>query len=258
MIKDLINWSHKHWELAAIFSLLTTFQVVSMVRTSFLQHDLANAQLRTKELETKLVAVTEEAKITNFELDKVKGNVAIIDGAVNSEGKRKQRIIKVRDVIRRVAIAEKLEAASALEPSQLSEMATAIVDRADAEHIPVALLMGVIRQESGFNPEAVSKTGAQGLTQVMPSTADDIKQWTQRYYYEPFRISHNIQFGAYYLGRMMRKFEWNQSHAVMAYNGGPTAVVAYLADAGKLWPETIEYEQRVMFYKRQFESLGVI
>jgi hypothetical protein len=225
-------------------SQLTADLVLSNTKVSAL------AQTAT-DLETKLAA-------TNFELDKAKGSITILDGAVNSEGKRKARINKVKQIIRDVSLKEGLKEAASLEASQLAEMATAIVDRADAEHIPVPLLMGLIRQESAFNPEAVSPKGAQGLTQVMPTTADDIKQWTARSYYEPFRISHNIHFGAYYLGRMMRKFGWNQNRAVMAYNGGPEAVASWVAGVGKLWPETIDYEKQVMDYARKYESMGAI
>ncbi len=244
-----------------VVSLMLVILVCSTIwnnhRMSTLRSQLDEAEIAVATLKTKLEEVSLTSTVTSFELDKLKGSVAIIDGAVNAEGKRKQRILKVKNLVHEIAVKEGLTTAASLESSQLSEMATAIVDRADAEHIPVALLMALIRQESAFNPEAVSKKGAQGLTQVMPTTADDIKQWTQRSYYEPFRISHNVHFGAYYLGRMMRKFGWDKSKAVMAYNGGPEAVASWSAGVGKLWPETIDYEKQVMAFSRKYESLGV-
>lgn len=207
-----------------------------------------NKQL--KSFETKL-------SDTEHDLSKLQGSFVILDNAINSNSKRKARINKVKEVIKNTAIREGLLVAQQLKPSELAEMATAIVDRADEEHIPVALLLALARQESAFNPNAVSRTGAEGLTQVMPTTADDIKQWTNRSYYEPFRISHNIMFGAYYLGRMLRKFNWNETHAVWAYNGGPEAVARHLAEERPLAKETVEYEIRVMGFKKKFESLGV-
>ncbi len=245
------------YSMVSFFLILTLgLQIWSQYKIRHLTNELDVARTEIATLKTRTDDLTNASAITNFELDKLKGSVSIIDGAVNQEGKRKQRILKVKTLIREEAIKNGLKEAAALEPSQLAEMATAIVDRADAEHIPVALLMGLIRQESAFNPEAVSPKGAQGLTQVMPTTADDIKQWTSRSYYEPFRISHNIHFGAYYLGRMMRKFNWDKSKAIMAYNGGPEAVASWSAGVGKLWPETIEYEKQVMTYSRKFEGMG--
>lgn len=253
----LKKWATFRVVVSSLAFVLAGMNVYNYVVTARLNAALEDANLRVASLELKLSEVQIAGNATTFELDKLKGSVAIIDGAVNAEGKRKQRILKVKNLIHEIAVKDHLPAAQSLEPSQLYEMATAIVDRSDAEHIPVALLMGLIRQESAFNPEAVSKKGAQGLTQVMPTTADDIKQWTQRSYYEPFRISHNIHFGAYYLGRMMRKFGWDKSKAVQAYNGGPEAVTSYYAGVGKLWPETIDYEQQVMAFARKYESMGV-
>ncbi len=241
----------------AFFTLLLlvlTAYLTSTVRT--LNGSVLELNKAVDTLEQNTKDLKDELGSTKFELDKLKGNVTIIDGAVNSEGKRKARIAKVKKLIVDVAHRDNLKEAQLLEPSQLAEMATNIVDRADAEHIPVALLLGLIRQESAFNPNAVSVDGAQGLTQVMPTTADDIKQWTSRSYYEPFRISHNIWFGAYYLGRMLRKFGWNKTHAVWAYNGGPEAVAKYIAGTKQLYPETIDYETRVMRFAREFESMG--
>lgn len=257
MLKYLDSRVVRYSAVAVVLCSLVFLQGWTQVKLNRLTSELEAAQIDVATLESKLEEVRLASSAINFEVDKLKGSVAIIDGAVNAEGKRKQRILKVKTMIRELSMKEGLKDAQGLEPSQLSEMATAIVDRADAEHIPVALLMALIRQESAFNPEAISKKGAQGLTQVMPTTADDIKQWTQRSYYEPFRISHNVHFGAYYLGRMLRKFGWDKSKAVMAYNGGPEAVASWSAGVGKLWPETIDYEKQVMAFSRKYESLGV-
>jgi len=90
------------------------------------------------------------------------------------------------------------------------------------------LFRNLIRQESGFNPVAVSTRGAQGLGQVMPATAQDPGYGVQPLAAEDLMDpAENLRFSAEYLSAMMREFDGDERLAVAAYNAGPGAVREY-------------------------------
>lgn len=93
------------------------------------------------------------------------------------------------------------------------------VVKAAAEHYDIDwhLLDGLIWAESHWNPNAVSSVGAQGLTQLMPTTAEHLKV------INPFEPGQAIWGGAWYLRQMMNLFG-NWKLALAAYNAGPGAV----------------------------------
>ncbi len=88
------------------------------------------------------------------------------------------------------------------------------------EDIPVDLFLRLIRQESGFNPNARSPVGAIGLTQLMPQTAESLGV-------NPYDPIQNLRGGARYLRQMLLQFKGDLRAAVAAYNAGPLAVTAY-------------------------------
>jgi soluble lytic murein transglycosylase-like protein len=84
-----------------------------------------------------------------------------------------------------------------------------------------ALLAGLIKQESGFNPNAGSSAGAQGLTQLMPGTARGLGVTDL---HDP---AQSIEGGARYLAQQMKTFNGDVARALAAYNAGPGAVQRY-------------------------------
>lgn len=100
--------------------------------------------------------------------------------------------------------------------------------------IPEDRLRAVIAAESNFNPQAVSKAGAQGLMQLMPGTARDLGVT------DAFDPAQNVDAGARYLAQLRDKYgDWDTAHA--AYNFGPSNI-----DKGKALPEeTRGYLQRI-------------
>ena len=124
------------------------------------------------------------------------------------------------------------------------------------------LISAVIRTESKFDNRAVSKKGATGLMQIMPSTASYIAQKKGMETYDLFNPHDNIMMGTYYLQYLLKRFN-DPRTAVIAYNAGPTNVSRWLKtdDTGRLettpFPETNAYAQRVFnaknFYRHRFK-----
>ena len=87
--------------------------------------------------------------------------------------------------------------------------------------IDPALLAGLVKQESGFNPNAGSPAGARGLTQLMPGTAAGLGVTNVL---DP---AQSLDGGAKYLKAQLDAFGGDVARALAAYNAGPGAVQRY-------------------------------
>jgi membrane-bound lytic murein transglycosylase MltF len=114
-------------------------------------------------------------------------------------------------------VLERVDSASdvKLTPEAMREM---LAHAGEAHDLDVDLLASVVRAESGGNPHAVSRTGAQGLMQLMPKTAADLGVGNS------FAPDANIKGGAAYLDTLLKKYHDNLALALAAYNAGPAAV----------------------------------
>lgn len=102
-----------------------------------------------------------------------------------------------------------------------SEIENLIEKYADKNGLDSDFVKAVIKQESGFNPNATSNCGAMGLMQLMPSTAQGLGVSNA------YDAEQNIMGGTKYLKGLMDRFDNNKSLALAAYNAGPNAVKKY-------------------------------
>jgi soluble lytic murein transglycosylase-like protein len=118
-------------------------------------------------------------------------------------------------------------ATAGLAPTGVSELPADVpfgaeITAAAKKHgIDPALLAGLVKQESGFNPNAGSPAGARGLTQLMPGTAAGLGVTNVL---DPLQ---SLDGGARYLRQQLDAFGGDVTRALAAYNAGPGAVQRY-------------------------------
>lgn len=83
------------------------------------------------------------------------------------------------------------------------------------------LLTAMAQQESGFDADAVSRSGAMGIMQIMPETAKELGLA------HPFDAYENIMAGAKYISQKLKEFNGNVDKALAAYNAGSSVVKRY-------------------------------
>lgn len=120
---------------------------------------------------------------------------------------------------------------------------------AQAHGVPEGLIKAVMHTESGFNTQARSPVGAQGLMQLMPATA---KRFNVNNAYDP---QQNIYAGAKYLAWLLKRFNGNLQLALAGYNAGEGNVAKY----GGIPPfrETQDYVKRVLSRLNNLYSAGI-
>jgi len=110
-----------------------------------------------------------------------------------------------------------------------------------------ALLAGLVKAESNFNPNAQSGVGAKGLTQLMDATARGLGITNS---FDPIQA---LDGGAKFLGGLLKQFNGDERLALAAYNAGPGAVKKY----GGIPPyqETQRYVPKVLGFVGQYRRI---
>ena len=134
--------------------------------------------------------------------------------------------------------------------------------------IEQAFVYAITRQESAFDPQATSTSGAKGLMQLMPATAK-IEASKVGVEFDAARLtdpSYNVTLGANHLGRLVEN--WNGSYilAIASYNAGPGNVKKWIEAFGdprdgKIdpvdWVERIPFTETRNYVQRVLENLQV-
>ncbi len=118
------------------------------------------------------------------------------------------------------------------------DLAALVSAAGTARNINIDLLQSVMLAESGGHVHAVSRTGAQGLMQLMPSTAQALGVQ------DSFAPDQNLRGGATYLDALLTRYHNNLVLALAAYNAGPGAVDRY--HGVPPYRETIAYVSRIV------------
>jgi soluble lytic murein transglycosylase-like protein len=130
-----------------------------------------------------------------------------------------------------------------LPPSQIDAL---VNENAQAQAVDPALVKAIIANESGFNANATSNVGAQGLMQLMPGTAAALGVSNA---YDP---AQNVAGGTKYIKQLLDRFNGNVPLAVAAYNAGPGAVEKY--SGVPPYAETQNYVQNVLSSYAKYRS----
>ncbi len=112
--------------------------------------------------------------------------------------------------------------------------------------VDFSLLKAIIRAESSFDPQAISRKGARGLMQIMPQNFGtlDIQ--------DPFDPEQNIMGGTRYFRSLLDRYQGKVSLTLAAYNAGPTAVDRYRRIPP--YAETQDYVQKVLRFYEHYKK----
>lgn len=136
------------------------------------------------------------------------------------------------------ALQEIMSAQANTTAASKSQILNVVNQVAEKHGVDEKLVQALIKQESGFNPNAKSKAGAMGLMQLMPSTAKNLGVQ------DPYNVVQNVEGGVKYLKSMLNKYNGNVILALAAYNAGPGAVDKY--DGVPPYKETQNYVRNIL------------
>ncbi len=112
------------------------------------------------------------------------------------------------------------------------------------------LVAGLIRQESVFQAQAVSRAGAIGLMQVMPPTGRQLARQLRLSYAKKklFQPEFNLRLGTVHLARLVRQYDSVEA-ALAAYNAGESRVAQWRA--GRTFSEPAEFVESIPFTEQR-------
>jgi soluble lytic murein transglycosylase len=142
-------------------------------------------------------------------------------------------------------------------------------DRGKGRRLEAGLINAVVRQESAFNPVAVSVAGARGLMQLLPETAKKVASGINLRFSKD-RLTgdpeYNLRLGQAYLADLVDEFAGSYVLALAAYNAGPSRARQWMRENGDPrdrsvdvvdWIEMIPFEETRNYVQRVLEALQV-
>jgi soluble lytic murein transglycosylase len=139
----------------------------------------------------------------------------------------------------------------------------------ESDHIELALIYAVARQESSFNTTAVSAAGAVGLLQILPSTAREMARYVGVAFAEERLTAdpvYNALLGGAYLGTLIDRYGGSYVLALAAFNAGPVRADGWIEVYGDPrsasvdaidWIERIPFDETRNYVQRVLENLQV-
>ncbi len=133
-----------------------------------------------------------------------------------------------------------------------ADIDSAIEEAAARHNVDPNLVRAVVKVESNFNPNAVSRKGAMGLMQLMPSTARQLKV------NNPFDPEQNVDAGVRHLKQLLESYGGDIKLTLAAYNAGAGAVAR--SSGVPRYAETQNYVRRItnLYYGRSAASSGEV
>lgn len=138
------------------------------------------------------------------------------------------------------------------------KVAETILVESKKHQIDPLLVVAIIYTESSFRPSIISRVGAVGLMQVLPSTAKSMLRHAhinyKKYLLDPVK---NIEIGLQYLNHLIKRFNGDSHLFLTAYNAGPTRVSILKKNRSKLLKQ-YGYAKKVLKEYTSLQTLRVL
>ena len=141
--------------------------------------------------------------------------------SIHNGPKDAQKINNTRDILQNEDFRSSYDIPSKFKHKKEHLFHPIILREASRHEVDPALVKAIIMAESGYNPNAISKKGAKGLMQLMPSTAQALGVE------DAFNPEQNISGGVRYFKQLVNRFDGDVKLALAAYNAGSKKVIHY-------------------------------
>jgi peptidoglycan lytic transglycosylase len=212
---------------------------------------------RTRYAEAEMLSLVESYARDPMELYTLSRRLAG-DGRVSTSARTGQRLLAALQTEVNVGVPKPI--LSLAYPAAFGAM---VKRYAEEEKISPLLMLAFIRQESLFDPRAVSPAGAMGLTQVLPATGEQLAPLLNVQQFDSedlLQADLNLRFGARFMADQLRRFGGEISVALAAYNGGPNAAKRWRDSSGPdadLFLEAIEFSESRAYVEIVSENYAI-
>lgn len=179
-------------------------------------------------------------------------------GRVSMAARAGQRLLRVLNTNPNAGLPKPL-----LALSYPAAFAPLVHQAAGEQGVSPLLMLAFIRQESFFDPRAISPADARGLTQVIPPTAETIASALGVKSFTLDQLLHadlNLQFGAKYMADQLSEFANELFVAFAAYNAGPSAAFRWReisGDDADLYLQAIEFHETKLYVEIVAENYAI-